>query len=92
MDDLNRPDAEILPYPLQRALVRHVAAAAEAAHRPDLLPMWAGQSATLSQATDPAALLQSLVTEISAIADPVAAWTAARPARLKKPSPERHNQ
>jgi nitronate monooxygenase len=78
MDDLNRPGTEILPYPLQRALVRHLSSAAETANRPDLIPMWAGQSATLSQATDPAKFLQSLVDDVSAIADPIAEWSAQR--------------
>jgi len=44
MEELNRKEIEILPYPLQRGLVRNVSIAAEAAGRSDLLPMWAGQS------------------------------------------------
>src|SRR6202041_744060 len=48
MEDLNRNGSEILPYPLQRELVRNLAIAAEAADRADLVPMWAGQSANLS--------------------------------------------
>src|SRR5712675_737990 len=48
MEDLNRNGTEILPYPLQRELVRNLAIAAEAAGRADLVPMWAGQSANLS--------------------------------------------
>ena len=50
MEELNREGTEILPYPLQRALVRHLSMAAEAAGRSDLLPLWAGQSAALSAA------------------------------------------
>src|SRR2546426_434702 len=42
MDGLNRKGTEILPYPLQRGLVRNLSIAAEAAGRSDLLPMWAG--------------------------------------------------
>ena len=42
LEELNRPGIEILPYPLQRALVRNLAVPAEAAGRSDLLPMgWA---------------------------------------------------
>src|SRR5271167_5136301 len=52
VDELNQKDAEILPYPLQRALVRHLSIPAEKAGRPDLLPLWAGQSANLSRCTD----------------------------------------
>lgn len=61
LEELNRNGTEILPYPLQRALVRNLATAAEAAGRPDLLPLWAGQSAPLSRFTDVAELLTSLV-------------------------------
>ena len=66
MDELNRPGIETLPYPLQRHLVRHLATAAEAAGRADLLPMWAGQSAGRSAATDATAFLTSLIEEVSA--------------------------
>jgi tetratricopeptide (TPR) repeat protein len=68
---LNRNGAEILPYPLQRELVRNLAIAAEAAGRADLVPMWAGQSANLSTCTDVSAFLTSLVEEVSEIAGPV---------------------
>jgi len=78
MDDLNRGDVEVLPYPLQRALVRPLSAAAEAAGRTDLLPMWAGQSASLSTDADTTAFLTSLIDEVSAIAGPVAQWGADR--------------
>lgn len=78
MDDLNRGDVEILPYPLQRALVRNLSSAAEAAGRPDLLPMGAGQSANLSNCADVQVLLKSLAEEVSEIAGPVMRWSAAR--------------
>src|SRR5438309_1814274 len=52
IEELNKPGTEILPYPLQRGLVRSLSTAAEAAGRPDLLPLWAGQSASLSPGTD----------------------------------------
>jgi nitronate monooxygenase len=79
--DLNQPDVETLPYPLQRALVRHLAVAAEKAGRVELLPLWAGQSASLSRCTDAATLLRTLVSETSAIAPAVIAWAAERAAR-----------
>jgi nitronate monooxygenase len=78
MEELNRPGTEILPYPLQRELVRNVAISAEAAGRADLLPLWAGQSANLSTCTDVATFLTSLVEEVSDIAGPIAHWSAAR--------------
>src|SRR5262249_44143870 len=69
---------EILPYPLQRGLVRHLAVAADAAGRLDLVPLWAGQSASLSSSTDASSFLHALVEDVSAIAGPVAAWSAQR--------------
>jgi nitronate monooxygenase len=78
LEELNRPGTEILPYPLQRALVRNLAIPAEAAGRSDLLPLWAGQSANLSACTDTSAFLHSLVEEISEIAGPIIQWSAAR--------------
>ena len=70
LDELNQKDIEILPYPLQRALVRNLSIPAEKAGRPDLLPLWAGQSASLSRCTDVRALLDTLVKEISRLAVP----------------------
>jgi len=67
LEDLNRPGVEILPYPLQRALVRNVSVLAEQAANPELLPLWAGQSASLSQETDAIALLQKLVSDVTAL-------------------------
>jgi nitronate monooxygenase len=75
---LNRPGIEILPYPLQRALVRNLAIAAGAAGRADLVPMWAGQSANLSTCNDVLPFLTSLVEEVSEIAVPIIQWSAAR--------------
>ncbi len=78
MEGLNQQGTEILPYPLQRELVRNLAIAAEAAGRADLVPMWAGQSANLSTCTDVSAFLTSLVEEVSGIAGPIIQWSAAR--------------
>src|SRR5277367_2392969 len=57
LEELNRPDVEILPYPLQRALVRNLSIPAEKAAKPELLPLWAGQSANLSRESDAKTLL-----------------------------------
>ena len=78
MDDLNAKGTEILPYPLQRGLVRNLSIAAEAAGRPDLVPMWAGQSANLSACTNVPAFLNALIAEISEIAGSVMQWSASR--------------
>jgi nitronate monooxygenase len=83
MEELNQQGTEILPYPLQRGLIRNLSMAAEAAGRSDLLPLWAGQSANLSTCTDVSAFLSSLVEEVSEIAGPVMQWSASR--RQKHP-------
>ena len=78
LDELNQEDIEILPYPLQRALVRHLSIPAEKAGRSDLLSLWAGQSANLSRCTNVRALLDTLVKEISEIGSTVQLWSAHR--------------
>ncbi len=78
LEELKRKGTAILPYPLQRILVRNLAIAAEAAGRSDLLPLWAGQSANLSICTDVLAFLTSLVEQVSEIAGPIIQWSAAR--------------
>jgi nitronate monooxygenase len=77
LEELNQAGTAILPYPLQRRLVRNLAIPAEAAGRSDLLPLWAGQSANLSACTDVLAFLTSLVEKVSEIAEPVIQWSAA---------------
>ena len=76
MEELSRQGTEILPYPLQRGLVRNLAIPAEAAGRADLLPLWAGQSANLSACTDASAFLTSLLESISDMAGPIMDWSA----------------
>jgi nitronate monooxygenase len=58
---LNKSDAAILPYPLQRSLMRTLAISAQKAGRADLLALWAGQSANLARCPRISELLQSLV-------------------------------
>ena len=78
MEELNQEGTAILPYPLQRGLVRNLSIPAEATGRSDLIPLWAGQSANLSTCTDVLALLTSLVEEVSEIVGPIIQWSAAR--------------
>ena len=78
MGELKQERAEILPYPLQRMLVRNLSIAAEAAGRADLMPLWAGQSANLSTCTEVSVFLNSLVEEVSEIAGPLTEWSAKR--------------
>jgi nitronate monooxygenase len=58
---LNKPGTGILPYPLQRGLMRSLALPAQKAVRSDLLALWAGQSANLARCPGIQQLLQSLV-------------------------------
>lgn len=76
LDEFNEPSLEVLPYPLQRALVKNLTSAAEKAGRPEFLQMWAGQSANLSHCDDVAMFLQRLVSQVSSIAGAVLEWNA----------------
>ena len=78
IDELNEKDVEILPYPLQRALVRSLSIPAEKTGRSELLPLWAGQSASLSRCTDVQALLDTLVREVSEIGGAIQSWSTHR--------------
>jgi nitronate monooxygenase len=78
LEELNQEGTVVLPYPLQRSLLRNLAIPAEAAGRSDLLPLWAGQSANLSSCTNVSSFLTALVEEISEIAGPIIQWRAAR--------------
>jgi nitronate monooxygenase len=81
MEELNRTGTEILPYPLQRGVVRNLSIAAEAAGRVDLVALWAGQSTNLSRCTNISAFCASLVEDVSQIAGPVVQWSADRSRR-----------
>jgi nitronate monooxygenase len=65
LEEMNRPGVAVLPYPLQRALMRNLAVPAHQAGRSEVLALWAGQSAGLAQYPDVATLLQSLVNGVS---------------------------
>jgi nitronate monooxygenase len=67
LDTMNTPSAEILPYPLQRYLMRNLSVPAEKSGRQELIPMWAGQSAHLVRHTQAAQLLDTLVSGVSAM-------------------------
>lgn len=87
LDELSRKETEILPYPLQRALVRHLSIPAEKAGRRELLPLWAGQSARLSHCEDVSAFLGNLVTQVSEIAGNVQRWSATSSSQLRPETP-----
>jgi nitronate monooxygenase len=67
LETMNAPGVEILPYPLQRHLMRNISAPAEKSARPQLIPMWAGQSANLTHHTSATELLDSLVSGVSSL-------------------------
>jgi nitronate monooxygenase len=66
LEEMNRPGVTVLPYPLQRALMRNLAVPAQQAGRSEFLALWAGQSAGLAQCPDVTTLLKSLVDDVSA--------------------------
>lgn len=78
METMNAVGADILPYPLQRHLMRNVSAPAEKAGRQELIPLWAGQSASLAHHVHTVELLDELVAGVSEIAGPVLSWSAAK--------------
>ena len=61
MQAMNEPRTEILPYPLQRALMRNLALPAQKSGQAHLLALWAGQSANLARCQSVDELLRSLV-------------------------------
>jgi nitronate monooxygenase len=70
LEELNRPDVEILPYPLQRFLLKNLMTLSEKAEKAELLQLWAGQSANLSRQSDATVLLQTVVSEVASICRP----------------------
>jgi nitronate monooxygenase len=67
MDAVNAPGAAILPYPLQRQLVRNLVVPAAKAERADLLQLWSGQNANLLKHANVNALMRDLIDGVSAI-------------------------
>jgi nitronate monooxygenase len=65
LEEMNRPGVAVLPYPLQRGLMRNLAVPAQQTGRSEFLALWAGQNAGIAQYPDVATLLQSLVNGVS---------------------------
>lgn len=61
LEEMNKPGVAVLPYPLQRSLMRNLAIPAQQAGRGELLALWAGQSAGLARCPNVNTLLKSLV-------------------------------
>jgi nitronate monooxygenase len=81
MDALSGANVESLPYPLQRAIIRPLSAAADANGRADLAQLWAGQSANLAPGGDVSAFLSSLVAGVSTVLTSSRQAPSAHPAR-----------
>jgi nitronate monooxygenase len=71
LEELNRPGIEILPYPLQRILLKNLTVVAERTAKPEFLQLWAGQSANLSRHSDAKTLLRTLISGVSAVTESV---------------------
>jgi nitronate monooxygenase len=82
MQFMNRPDVPVLPYPLQRQLLRNLTTPAEKRQQSEWLALWAGQSANLSRNPDPIDLLTRLIDQTAALAPSVSAWSRRVAARL----------
>jgi nitronate monooxygenase len=65
MEEMNKPGVEVLPYPLQRGLMRSLAGPAHKAGRGDLVALWAGQSAGLARCEHADVFLRELVDGVS---------------------------
>lgn len=61
LEEINRPGVPMLPYPLQRSLMRNLALPAQKIGNTELLALWAGQSANLAHYSNVNELLESLV-------------------------------
>lgn len=58
---------DILPYPLQRALIRDIILAASKQNNPELMTLWSGQAASLCRSKPAAILMSELVEEMNQI-------------------------
>lgn len=78
---LKGPDVEVLPYPLQRQLVRHLTNAAQAAGKPELAIFWAGQSADLIRSDDATGFMDELMSAVKETAGTMVEFGQARRGR-----------
>ena len=66
MDELANVNDPALPFPLQHALIQTVAGPASVREIPDLMTVWAGQSASLCGCTDATEFMRRLIAESDA--------------------------
>jgi nitronate monooxygenase len=62
MDELNDMSSPPLPFPLQHAVTQTIAGPALIQERADLMPLWAGQNASLCHHTQASELMAELIT------------------------------
>jgi nitronate monooxygenase len=72
LEALDRHEPQLLPFPLQGALMREVQRAALSAARPELLALYAGQAAPLHTHRDAAGLVDALVSEAASVLNALA--------------------
>lgn len=92
MTALNQPGVQILPYPLQRSLVKNLTTLAEREANPELLQLWAGQSAGLVHNHHAADFLQTLIAELSGFAPQVLEWERERRSRSTPANAPAHQE
>jgi nitronate monooxygenase len=78
LDLMNAPGVELLPYPLQRYLMRSITGPAEKSGRKEFMQLWSGQSANLIHHRKAAEFLDAMIAGVSEIAGPVLEWSAQR--------------
>jgi nitronate monooxygenase len=67
MDELADVNDPALPFPLQHALIQTVAGPASIREIPDLMTVWAGQSAGLCRCTDATEFMTQLIAEAETV-------------------------
>jgi nitronate monooxygenase len=63
IEDMSSHEVKLPPYPIQNWFTRSIRAAADQAGRPEYLPLWAGQSAALTERQPAAEAFATLVEE-----------------------------
>jgi len=67
MDELETANLTVLPYPLQRSLMKTVVAEAQEQGQAELMQLWAGQSISLLRHHSASALVASLVADATSL-------------------------
>jgi hypothetical protein len=65
MNDLMQQNSPPLPFPLQHMVTQTVASTAATQERPELMTLWAGQSASLSHCGEASEFRNKLLAEVN---------------------------